>query len=95
MSDAVDKELKRLGVFPGRASKATASLDPFAEKGELPPEQYVKMLKDVGPKVFKALENTISSPGYKNMPDRLKRKRLENLISSIRKSAAAKYRYKR
>ena len=88
VSDKVDKELRRLKVFPGRMSKETATGD------KIPPTPYAKMLKDVGPKVFKALDNLISSKGYKNFSDEQKQKLVKDVISRIKSYGRIPYKYK-
>lgn len=87
VSSAVDDELRRLNVFPGRVSKEKAG------GGKIEPEPYSKMLKEIGPKVYNTLDTFIKSDVYKDLSDELKKKQVESIISAMRRIGRLPYRY--
>ena len=89
VTDDIDRELRRLEIFPGRMGKQTV------RKGEkIPPMPYARMLKEAGPRVFTALGNLLRSEGYPNLSDTQKKKLITGIISTIKGTSRFQYRYK-
>jgi hypothetical protein len=84
IDDPVEKELERLGVYPGLPKQTVTIKD---EEVKLPDDLYREYVISVGHKMKKALDGIVSQGGYRaNKNDDLKVKRIDHILTSIRHS---------
>lgn len=83
IDDPVERELERLGVYPGLPKQKVTIR---GEEVELPDKLYAEYAMSVGSKMKKALTGLVTQRGYQaNKNDLMKVKRIDHMLSSIRR----------